>query len=656
MGPCASTEERNGVEPPVVIYIAGSGRSGSTLLERALGAIPGFVNVGELVDLSRRVLVDNERCGCGLSFDTCPFWTGVGDRAFGSWKSAEISDLRRLQHRVARQRYLPALLTPLRSRQFEAELSDYRGLHARLYEAIRDQAGARVIVDASKWPAQAVALRGPEIDLRVIHLVRDVRGVAYSMSKRNVTRPQALGHDQFMAAGAPARVSARWTLTQTEIELMRLASLPHTRVRYEDFIEDPQSAIDSALQDLHVARPADWADHLSPGELTLPTSHGLSGNPSRFASGIVPLRLDDAWRHQMSRGSRALVTAIALPQMVVSGSSPLATQARPGRPAGSRSATAPAVTSRAQRDVDLPTVSVVVPTRGRPELVRAAVAAVVGQDYPGPIECLVVHDQEEPDSTLVDVGEAAHKVTVLSNRRTAGLAGARNTGLDVASGAFIATCDDDDTWHPSKLTKQLALMREEPDLLVVGSGIRLLFPHGRIVEWPGRGPRIDQATLLRNRVKELHSSTLLMRRDAFAKAGRYDESLPHGYAEDYDWVLRAVRVGRIGVVIEPLADIRKDVQSWFRERTENTSEALTYLLESHPELKTSRRGHARVLGQIAYAEACLGHRRAALRGVVRSLSRYPAAPHAYLALAQATIGLDPRLTLQAARLFKRGLS
>jgi GT2 family glycosyltransferase len=190
----------------------------------------------------------------------------------------------------------------------------------------------------------------------------------------------------------------------------------------------------------------------------------------------------------------------------------------------------------------------------------------------------------------------------------------------------------------------------------VGSGIRLRFPGNRIVDWPGRAARIHQETLLRNRVKELHSSTLLMRRDAFAKAGQYDETLPHGYAEDYDWVLRAVRVGRIGVVVEPLADIRKDVQSWFRERAENTAEALEYFLRIHPEITRSRRGHARVLGQIGYAHATLGHRSIALRYAGRSLRRYPAAPHAYLALAQATIGLDPRVTLKAARVFRRGLS
>lgn len=653
MGPSVAAECK---QPPVVVYIAGSGRSGSTLVERALGAIPGFVNVGELVDLFRRVVVDNERCGCGESFDGCPFWIGVGASAFGSWDSGAVGEVRRLQRRVARQRYLLPLLTA-GGRSFQEDLRRYRALHARLYRAVLWQASARIVVDASKWPAQALALRGPEIDLKVIHLVRDARGVANSMSKRDVARPHAANAD-VMVRGGPVLASARWTLTQTEIDLMRLKRGALTRLRYEDFVNDAESAMAGSLDKLGIQRPPQWAGHVDGSQLHLPTSHGLSGNPSRFVSGVVPLRLDEAWRREMSPGVRALVTAIALPQTVAAGSRP--TAAVPPRPRQGASVSTHQYpdgdASAALTGASLPTVSVVLPTRGRPDLVRAAVAAVVAQDYRGPIECLVVHDQEDPEMSLVDLGVPTHEVTTLANRHTAGLAGARNTGLDVATGEFIATCDDDDVWHRSKLTKQLALMKQEPDLLVVGSGIRLLFPEGRIVEWPGRSPRIDQDILLRNRVKELHSSTLLMRRDAFAKAGRYDESLPHGYAEDYDWVLRAVRVGPIGVVIEPLADIRKDVQSWFRERAENTSEALTYLLEAHPEIKTSRRGHSRVLGQIAYAEACLGHRRAALHAVARSLMRYPAAPHAYLALAQATIGLDPRLTLQAARVFKRGLS
>ena len=97
--------------PPVIVYIAGSGRSGSTLLERVIGAIPGQVNVGELIDLPRRVAVDDEICGCGEPFSRCPFWTAVGQRAYGGWDSATLERLHSAQHQ-GRAAALPATTAP----------------------------------------------------------------------------------------------------------------------------------------------------------------------------------------------------------------------------------------------------------------------------------------------------------------------------------------------------------------------------------------------------------------------------------------------------------------------------------------------------------------------------------------------------------------
>ena len=307
-----------------------------------------------------------------------------------------------------------------------------------------------------------------------------------------------------------------------------------------------------------------------------------------------------------------------------------------------------------------PAVTVIMPTRGRPELVRLSIAAVVGQSYPGPIECIVVHDQEPPDPDLVRLGTLPHRVSVVTNTHTPGLAGSRNTGLDIAQGDFIATCDDDDLWHDIKLEIQISRLLSDPDLLVVGSGMRLRLPRGKVIVWPGRADRISYELLLRNRVKELHSSTMVMRRDAFAKAGRYDEVLPHGHAEDYDWVLRAARVGRVGTVQAPLADIRKDIvtsrQRWHAGGAQNVAMALEYVLAKHADIKGSRRGHARLLGQIAFARSTLGERRTALRYSLKALSRWPVSPHAYVALTHVVTGLDRQHLLRAARLFHRGMA
>jgi hypothetical protein len=287
---------------PAVVFIAGSGRSGSTLLERTLGEMPGFVNVGELIDLFRREASRAERCGCGRQFADCPFWAGVGERAFAGWTDPLLADVHPLQRRVAQQRYLPRLLLmPLAGRAFRADVATYGACYASVYRAIAAEAGAPCVVDASKWPVQALALHRGGIDVRVIHLVRDVRGVAHSLTKR---------------AKKPAATAARWVSYQGQAGLLGRCGVPVTRMRYEDFVSQPRRAVETALTELGLPyRPA-HLDHIGDVHVTLSASHGIHGNPSRFGSGEVTLRADESWRDRMSRPNRILVTAIGLPLLL----------------------------------------------------------------------------------------------------------------------------------------------------------------------------------------------------------------------------------------------------------------------------------------------------------------------------------------------------
>lgn len=304
----------------------------------------------------------------------------------------------------------------------------------------------------------------------------------------------------------------------------------------------------------------------------------------------------------------------------------------------------------------LPLVSVVIPTHGRPGLLLETVATVVAQDYAGPVEIVVVHDREQIDPRPAALARPDRAVVSVTNTRTGGLCGSRNTGVLASHGELVASCDDDDLWHPSKVTRQVARLVGDPELIAVGAGIRLLMGERGDVEWPAREEVVTHDRLLVNRVKELHSSTLMIRRSAFDAVGPYDEDLPFGYGEDYDWLLRATRVGQVGAVPEILADIRKDVPSWFRDRSANTATALEYLLHKHPDFRSSRRGHARILGQIAYARAAGGERARGARIAGRALCTYPAAPHAWLALLVAGPGVEPASMLTAARRIGRGLS
>src|SRR5947207_5225150 len=155
-----------------------------------------------------------------------------------------------------------------------------------------------------------------------------------------------------------------------------------------------------------------------------------------------------------------------------------------------------------------PSIGVVVPTRNRPGLLLRTLAAIAAQDYPGPVRTIVVYDQSEPDPTL-DGAE------VLTNARTAGLAGARNTGVLALDTELVAFCDDDDEWAPEKLTAQVAAM--DGDVTTCAIEIRYA---DRAVPRLAGVDHVHFADLVRSRMAMLHASTFLIRRAALLDPDR----------------------------------------------------------------------------------------------------------------------------------------
>ena len=287
-----------------------------------------------------------------------------------------------------------------------------------------------------------------------------------------------------------------------------------------------------------------------------------------------------------------------------------------------------------------PPVSAVVATRDRPELLARAVRSMLGQTYAGELECVVVFDQSTPVTLLVDV-PARRRLRVMTNTRTPGLAGARNTGITASHGALIAFCDDDDVWVPDKLRLQAELLKRT-GAEFVASGVRIHHTDHVVERVPPA--QVELSQLVRERVTALHPSTFVIRKDALTGMGLVDERIPGSYGEDYDWLLRAAKRQPIVAVEQPLADVYWHEQSFFAERWEAIAEALTYLLGKHPELQADRRGMARIEGQIAFAQAALAHRGAAWRASSRALRGNLRERRAYLALAVAS-GLVPATSI-----------
>jgi glycosyltransferase involved in cell wall biosynthesis len=277
-------------------------------------------------------------------------------------------------------------------------------------------------------------------------------------------------------------------------------------------------------------------------------------------------------------------------------------------------------------------VSVVVPTRDRPELLRRALGAIVGQTYRGPVECVVVFDQSDPELAWGEL-PPDRRLLPVPNRRSPGLAGARNSGIMEATGELVAFCDDDDEWLPDKLATQVQALLARPEAAVATTGILVRY-RGRDTARLAPTTMVTHRQLLRSRLTELHPSTVLARRQVLLdRIGLVDEQIPGSYAEDYEWLLRAARHAPVLAVPEPLVVINWHQSSFFADRWRTVIAALTYLVDKHRELQQEPSGLARIYGQIAFAHAALGERGPARRWARRTLSLNRRERRAYLALA-----------------------
>ncbi|HEY1488953.1 MAG TPA: sulfotransferase, partial [Micromonosporaceae bacterium] len=206
----------------------------------------------------------------------------------------------------------------------------YADYYARVYRAAVEVSGAEVIVDSSKHSALAYCLRWSGIDLRVVHVVRDSRGVAYSWTKR-VARPEAevrVGrpesapepdlaprHDDEMTRYSPGRSAVLWTAHNAAFGMLSRCGVPVRRVQYERLISDPRATVASIAAFAGIGVGAGDLAFLTDRTVTLDQCHSAAGNPMRFVTGEIPLRHDDAWLAALPPNQRRLVGAITAPML-----------------------------------------------------------------------------------------------------------------------------------------------------------------------------------------------------------------------------------------------------------------------------------------------------------------------------------------------------
>jgi Sulfotransferase family len=298
---------------PTVVYIGAHDRSGSTLLDRVLGELPGCVSLGEVRRIWDRGLGQNQLCGCGTPFRECAYWQTILRHAFGDLSPQRIEGLRRLAGEVGRMRHFPSLLARTGRRRETGASREYVQVLGALYRAILEVSGDSVLIDSSKDPVYgAILLAVPDIDVRMVHLVRDARAVAFSQ-QRTKPKPEIHWRTALRKTKPVAETAIRWDLSAVLWRALARRSRA-TFIRYEDLARSPVDALAPLAASLD-PDILEGLDRLRVG-VHLGIAHTVSGASMRFHRGDLDIVLDAEWRRAMTWKDRAAVTALTWPGLL----------------------------------------------------------------------------------------------------------------------------------------------------------------------------------------------------------------------------------------------------------------------------------------------------------------------------------------------------
>jgi hypothetical protein len=304
-----------------VLCVAATGQSGSTILTRLLGEVPGFFAAGEIGRVWDKGLVEDITCSCGQPFSACEFWTKVGEHAFGGWHHVDGAAVGRLRDSLSLKHLplqhpfaLPVLQRPGLSPRYRSRLERYMDHMRPVYAAIHELSGGRVIVDSMKIPSHVymMALQMRDIDVRVAHHVRDSRGYAYSQVKF-VERQGDPSRGAYRVRRPPWKSALKWDWVNESFDHLARRGVRTVRVRYEDLVHDPIPELRRVAGALGRTLSDDDLGFLHGGEADLGSGHIASGSRGRLRSGRITLREDLEWVESLSPSDRRTVTTLTRP-------------------------------------------------------------------------------------------------------------------------------------------------------------------------------------------------------------------------------------------------------------------------------------------------------------------------------------------------------
>ncbi len=290
-----------------LVYIAGSGRSGTTLLELLLSSLDDVFSCGELMYIWDRSIQGNELCGCGKPVVECDEWKEIFLRA----KHYDLDIFQNYKQAIfLRDKYSWIKKVPFwhsNSYKKYAEKIIQKFLYP-LYMAIRDVRNESIIVDSSKNAGYLYLLTQCEfINLRVLHMFRDSRAVAHSWQRKK-KRLEIVGKDVYMPQINPYYSSVQWLFFNTLIRRI-LKNQNNIIINYDKLTKSPLEELERIINFLSIENSINYTDN----KFFIKNNHTVSGNPIRIKAKDVRIRHDDSWIHKMKKHEKLIIKMATWP-------------------------------------------------------------------------------------------------------------------------------------------------------------------------------------------------------------------------------------------------------------------------------------------------------------------------------------------------------
>lgn len=252
------------------MYIAGAGRSGTTVLARLLGEVSQFHNVGEAGRylFNSKLRAKNLPCGCGKAMAECPFWKDIVPTI-----SPEMPEA---GERLLRMRSFGSWARRGDRRQLAGEESKLVAEFVQVYRQIVKKSGCEMVVDSSKHPSTGLIFTlSPEFEVHVVHMVRNPRAVVASWTKKK----------GYLPTHPATKVIGWWYGYNILSDKLESRAATYQRILYEDFIRDPGSVLRAIIT--KAAGRELPLPFLNGNRATVHQQHDLAGNPDKLITGEV---------------------------------------------------------------------------------------------------------------------------------------------------------------------------------------------------------------------------------------------------------------------------------------------------------------------------------------------------------------------------------